>query len=158
MIDEKVQKSIERLYTLYGKYLDDGSYTEWLDLFEGEDASYLLHPRENFDAKLEGFWMYCRNKPMIRDRIQALLHANIFNIHYNRHLITGVLVTRKEGSYSVEANFLITQADVEGRTEIFAMGRYLDEVVITPDGNPKFKKKLVVPDSFNIQRPLAVPM
>lgn len=149
---------IRRLYAEYGKHLDEGNYDAWVSLFEGEEAAYFLHPRENRDAGLDGFWMYCRNKAMIRDRIKALVSANIFNIHYNRHLITDILWSQSGDMIEAEASFLIVQSDVEGRSEVFAAGKYLDQIKQSDDGKLGFIRKVTVPDSFNIQRPLAVPM
>lgn len=158
MTTSDTDMKVRRLYAQYGKYLDDANYEAWMALFEGEKASYFLHPRENRDAGLDGYWMYCRNKAMIRDRIKALVSANIFNIHHNRHLITDILWEEEGSLIRAEASFLIIQTDVEGRSEVFAAGKYVDQIQIKGDGTLGFFEKISVPDSFNIQRPLAVPM
>ena len=158
MSSTEIDFKVRRLYAEYGKYLDRGEYDAWIELFEGEEARYLLHPRENRDAGLDGYWMYCRNKAMIRDRIKALVNANIFNIHYNRHLITDILWSIDGDVIDVEASFLVVQTDVEGRSEVFAAGCYDDRVRVRADGSLGFLEKISVPDTFNIQRPLAVPM
>ena len=49
------------------------------------------------------------------------------------------------------------QTDVEGRSEVFSAGEYRDKVVLA-NGEAKFREKIVVPDTFNIERPLAVPL
>ncbi len=149
---------ISRLNREYGRCLDETRFGEWPGFFEGEDAVYIIHPRENADAGLEGYWMYCANKPMIRDRILALQNANLYNIHYDRHLISdSYIVGEKDGIFDVRTNYCVIQTDVEGRSEVFSAGEYRDKVVIV-NGEPKFKQKIVVPDTFNIQRPLAVPL
>jgi anthranilate 1,2-dioxygenase small subunit len=156
--DFETEFRIARLIDDYGRYLDHGDFGKWIDLFEGEDASYMIHPRENAEAGLEGYWMYCRDKPMIRDRILALKNANIYNIHYDRHLISGVRIEgSSSGVYDVRANYCVIQTDVEGRSEVFSAGEYRDKISVS-DGNPRFRAKVVVPDTFNIQRPLAVPL
>ena len=62
---------IGRLNQEYARCIDEDRLESWVDFFVGEDARYLIHPRENADAGLEGYWMHCENKPMMRDRIVA---------------------------------------------------------------------------------------
>lgn len=154
----EIEYRISRLMNDYGRLLDDNLFDEWLTLFEGEDSRYFLHPRENVDAGLQGYWIYCKNKPMLRDRIHALKHANIYNIHYSRHILSGTrIVGQTAGIYDVRTNYCVIQTDVEGRSEVFSAGEYRDKVIFAIDG-PRFKEKHVVPDTFNIQRPLAIPI
>ena len=102
--------------------------------------------------------MYCENKPMMRDRIVALRKANIYNIHYDRHIVGGSqIVGAEDGIYDVRTNYCVIQTDVEGRSEVFSAGEYRDKVVLT-NGDARFREKIVVPDTFNIERPLAVPL
>lgn len=158
LTDIETELRIARLFDDYGHYLDRGDFASWINLFDGEDASYIIHPRENLKAGLEGYWMYCRDKPMIRDRLLALKNANIYNIHYDRHLISGIrIVDANNDTYDVRANYCVIQTDVEGRSEVFSVGEYRDKISVS-DRNPRFKVKVVIPDTFNIQRPLAVPL
>ena len=149
---------IGRLNQEYARCIDEDRLESWVDFFVGEDARYLIHPRENADAGLEGYWMYCENKPMMRDRIVALRKANIYNIQYDRHIVGGSqIVGAEDGIYDVRTNYCVIQTDVEGRSEVFSAGEYRDKVVLT-NGDARFREKIVVPDTFNIERPLAVPL
>lgn len=157
-ISMETEFRIARLIEDYGRCLDNCEFKDWAGLFEGEDARYMIHPRENAEAGLEGYWMYCESKAMIRDRILALENANIYNIHYDRHLISSVRVTGEAGgTFEVRASYCIIQTDVEGRSEVFSAGEYRAKVVGAGEAF-RLKEMVVVPDTFNIQRPLAVPL
>lgn len=142
----------------YARCIDENRLEVWVDFFVGEDARYLIHRRENADAGLEGYSMYCRNKPLMRDRVMALRKAHIRNIHYDRHIVGASRVVGVEDDvFKVRTGYCVIQTDVEGRSEVFSAGEYREKVVLT-DGEAKFRKKIVVPDTFNIDRPLAVPL
>ena len=154
----ETEMRIGRLNQEYARCIDEDRLESWVDFFNGEDARYLIHPRENADNGLEGYWMYCGNKPMMRDRIVALRKANIYNIHYDRHIVGGSqIVGAEDGIYDVRTNYCVIQTDVEGRSEVFSAGEYRDKVVLT-NGDARFREKIVVPNTFNIERPLAVPL
>ena len=158
MANLEAELRISRLNLDYARCIDEDRLESWVDFFDGEEARYLIHPRENADAGLEGYWMYCRNKPMMRDRIMALRKANIYNIHYDRHIVGGSQILGVEdGVYDVRTSYCVIQTDVEGRSEVFSAGEYRDKVVLN-GGEARFREKVVVPDTFNIERLLAVPL
>jgi anthranilate 1,2-dioxygenase small subunit len=156
MIDIETELQLARLNNLYVQCIDEDRLEEWPGFFV-EDAKYIIFPRENLDAGLEGYWMYCGSGAMMRDRIKALRQVNIYNIHYDRHLLSNVVLQGEEdGVYEVRSNYAVVQTDVEGRCHMFSTGQYRDKIIKVDDGY-KFKEKIVVVDSFNIDRPLAVP-
>jgi anthranilate 1,2-dioxygenase small subunit len=156
MTEMETEYQIARLNKQYVQCIDEDRLEEWPGFFV-EDSTYIIFPRENFDAGLEGYWMYCASGAMMRDRIQALRKVNIYNIHYDRHLLSNVLVQGEaDGIFEVRSNYAVIQTDVEGRCHVFSTGQYRDKIVLV-DGEYKFKEKIVVVDSFNIDRPLAVP-
>ena len=53
---------INGLNQQYARCLDEGRYEEWPTFFV-EDAMYAIHSRENADAGLEGYIMYCDGAP-----------------------------------------------------------------------------------------------
>lgn len=155
-MDIELERTLVMLNYRYVQCIDDDRLEEWPAFFV-EDCKYIIHPRENADAGLEGYWMYCESNAMLRDRIRALREANVYNIHYDRHILSNVLVEDEQnGVYSSRANYMVVQTDVEGRSHVFSAGEYRDKIVMV-DGTPKFLEKIVVPDTFNIDRPLAVP-
>ncbi|MFP6712420.1 MAG: aromatic-ring-hydroxylating dioxygenase subunit beta [Rhodospirillales bacterium] len=157
MVDFEIEYQLARLNSEYVQCLDEDRVEEWPGFFV-EEGIYIVHPRENLEANLKGYWIYCGTNAMMRDRIQALRDVNIFNIHYDRHLLSNVLIQSEEnGVYEVRSNYAVIQSDVEGRCHTFSAGQYRDKIIKTEAGF-KFLEKIVVVDSFNIDRPLAVPL
>ena len=155
--DGAVERKIERMFYLYGKCLDDDRLEDWPSFFI-ESGRYVIHPRDNLEAGLEGYWIYCDHRRMIRDRVLSLREANIYNIHYARHLISNVLVVGRDGDvHDVRANYVVLQTDNEGVTHNFSAGEYRAKVVFE-DGEPKFAENIVVPDTYLVKALIAIPL
>jgi hypothetical protein len=58
----------------------------------------------------------------------------------------------------VESPFLVARIMRDGGTELFATGRYVDQVVQLPDATLKFAERVVVCDSTNIDTLLVIPL
>jgi anthranilate 1,2-dioxygenase small subunit len=58
----------------------------------------------------------------------------------------------------VESPFLVVRTMRGGGTEVFATGRYIDQVVQQPDGALAFAERVVVCDSTNIDTLLVIPL
>ena len=156
-VDSATERKIEKMFYLYAKCLDDDRLEEWPSFFI-ESGRYIIHPRENLDAGLEGYWIYCDHRRMIRDRVLSLREANIYNIHYARHLVSNVLVTGHDGTaYDVRANYVVLQTDNEGVTHNFSTGEYRAKVVFEDD-EPRFAENIVVPDTYLVKALIAIPL
>ena len=147
----EIAEQIATLNYRYAQALDDRRLDDWPDFFL-DDGRYVIHPRENRDRGLEGYWIYCDSKRMMLDRILSLKEVNLYNIHYDRHAISNVLVADSgDGVYVARSNYSIVQTNTGGRSAIFSVGAYVDQVVFI-DGEPKFREKIVVPDTFTVPR------
>ncbi len=141
----------------YAERIDSARYEDWLELF-AEDASYQVIPRENAEQNLPASLIYCSNKNMLRDRILSLRNANLYNPHYDRHMISGVRVTPDtEGTWNVKANYAVFQTNLEGQSKLFSVGQYADKVSME-DGRLVFREKRVIIDSFSVPSMLATPL
>ena len=69
--------------------------------------------------------MWCDTKNMLRDRVESYRQVNLYNPHYDRHVI-GPL--RMLGENSFEASYSLFQTDLEGSSRLFSVGRYRVEV------------------------------
>lgn len=153
----EIERQILGLNTRYAHCLDDDRTEEWPQLFT-EECRYAIHPRENFVAGLEGYWLYFDSNAMLRDRVTSLREANLYNIHQNRHIVSNVVVEGEEdGVYCCRASYLVIQTDLEGNPRVFSVGEYRDRVVLTAQG-PRFQERIVIPDSFNVQGMIAFPL
>lgn len=157
MTNGEARLAIEDLLTDYGHLIDSDQLEDWLDFFV-EDCVYKIIPRENVARGLPLSLVLCENKNMLRDRILSLRKANIYNIHTDRHLISGIrVVGETDGIHSVEASYAVFQTNQDGETRVFSVGKYVDKVVFVDD-RPKFKEKIVVVDTASIPTLLATPL
>ena len=153
----ELRATFDDLLAEYGFLIDSDRLEEWLDLFV-EDCVYRIVPRENHVRGLPLALMLCENKNMLRDRVQALRGANIYNIHVDRHLISGTRYRGEvEGAHLVEASYAVFQTDQDGQSRLFSVGQYLDRVVFER-GAPRFKEKLVIADTAAVPTLLATPL
>ena len=74
------------LYAEYGASIDAAQFDAWLELF-AEECTYQVMPWENFRQALPAALVFCDSRAMLEDRIRALIEANKYNIHTDRHLI-----------------------------------------------------------------------
>jgi anthranilate 1,2-dioxygenase small subunit len=156
-IDPSVAARIVELNQLYAQCLDDNRLDDWPTFFV-DDCRYVVQTRENMALGLEGYLLYFDNKRMLKDRVLSLKEVNIYNIHYDRHFLSGVLVTGESGGvYTARANYMVVQTTLEGRSSIFSVGEYRDRVVLV-DGQPRFKEKVVVVDTYMVNSLLAIPL
>jgi len=153
----EIAEQIAVLNYRYAQAIDDRRLDDWPDFFV-EDGRYLIHPRENRDRGLEGYWIYCDSKRMMLDRVLSLKEVNLYNIHYDRHSISNVLVEDAGGGvYLARSNYTVMQTDTGGISTMFSVGEYFDQVVFI-DGEPRFKEKIVVPDTFAVSPLVAIPL
>jgi anthranilate 1,2-dioxygenase small subunit len=157
MISESVRSAAQELMDQYVECIDADRLEEWLDLFT-EDATYQVLPRENLEQELPASIMLCTNKNMLRDRILSLRNANIYNPHYDRHLISSLRVRKEaEGVWRLSANYALYQTSHEGRSHLFSVGAYRDRARMV-NGTLLFCQKLVVVDTFAVPTLLATPI
>ena len=95
---------------------------------------------------------------MMLDRVLSLKEVNLYNLHYDRHAISNILVEEVDGDvYIARSNYSVVQTNTTGKSAMFSVGEYFDQVVFV-DGEPKFKEKIVVPDTFTVSPLVAVPL
>ena len=145
----EIAEQIAVLNYRYAQALDDWRLDDWPGFFV-DNGRYIIHPRENRDRGLEGYWIYCDSKRMMLDRVLSLKEVNLYNLHYDRHAISNVLVEEADSDvYIARSNYSVVQTNTTGKSAMFSVGEYFDQVVFV-DGEPKFKEKIVVPDTFTV--------
>lgn len=149
--------AILELEARHGLLIDQGDLRAWMALF-ARQCVYRIVPRDNYDRGLPATLLQCDNRPQLIDRVTALLEANKFNIHTDRHVIGIPMMTgRTAGGVKVEAPFVVMQADAEGVGSLYAFGRYIDEIV-DEGGELRFRSKIAVVDNFEIPRTISTPI
>jgi anthranilate 1,2-dioxygenase small subunit len=148
---------VANLQNAYVQAIDDDRLDEWPEFFT-EQCLYQIMPRENFDEGLPAALVMCDSKGMLVDRIVSFRQANIYNLHFARHII-GIprILESRDGVIKAETNYAIFQTQMDGETSVFQVGRYLDTIVSAADGM-KFKEKVCVFDTYRVHRLLSTPI
>jgi 3-phenylpropionate/cinnamic acid dioxygenase small subunit len=148
---------LQDLYIAYATCLDTDALEGWPEFFT-EDCAYRVTSAENYEAGMPLGLIYATSQDMLKDRVDALREANIYEPQRYRHVISGVAIDRDDGdSIEASANFLVIRTMQDGEMTLFAAGRYLDRIVRDTAGW-KFARKIVVLDSRRIDTLLAIPL
>ena len=95
---------------------------------------------------------------MLRDRVSALRHANIYEAQRYRHGVSSVLVERIDARTArASSNFQVVRIMQTGESVLFASGRYLDRIRLNGKA-PQFEERIVVLDSRSVDTLLAIPI
>jgi anthranilate 1,2-dioxygenase small subunit len=155
-MDSSIQRTIEDLHARYTHALDDDRLEEWPELFT-ENGAYRIATAENEARGLPLSVMSCDSRAMMHDRIQSLRHANIYEPQSYRHVISSILLEElDETRVKSVASFLVIRIMQGGESSIFASGRYVDRIVLSPE--PKYEERVVVCDSRRFDTLLAIPL
>jgi len=152
-----VRFAIENLIYDSARLIDEGELEAWSELFT-DDCRYCITTRDNFDQGLPVSLIDCDSHGMLRDRIVSLRQANIYNPHWDRHLIGNVRILNEvNGIYDVHSSYTVYQTTLEGESSIYSVGKYLDKIAVS-DGEAKFTERIVVADTWSIPNLLATPL
>jgi anthranilate 1,2-dioxygenase small subunit len=155
-VDIATRLAVADLIAAYAHALDDGRFEDWPELFT-EAGRYRLTTAENHAAGLPLCIIQCDSRAMLRDRVAALRHANIYEAQVYRHSVSATLVRALDASrVAAVSNFQVVRTMHDGAATLFASGRTLD--TITLRGPPRFEERLVLLDSRRVDTLLAIPI
>jgi 3-phenylpropionate/cinnamic acid dioxygenase small subunit len=152
----EIQRSVEELHSRYVHALDSDRLEDWPGFFT-ENATYRITTAENVERGLPLDVLFADSQAMLRDRVQSLRHANIYEPQRYRHIVCSTLV-KDIGNGKVEStsNFLVIRVMQSGDTMLFASGRYVDRIVLAPA--PRYEERIVICDSRRFDTLLAIPL
>ena len=154
--DVQLQWQVEHLLARYVHALDDDRLEEWPAFF-GARGRYRITTAENHACGLPLCIVQADSPAMMRDRVAALRHANIYEAQAYRHVVSSTLITGVEGGVVVAvSNFQVVRIMHDGAMSLFASGRYVDR--ISTAGELCFEDKLVLLDSRRVDTLLAIPL
>lgn len=158
-IAAELRFEIEDLYAEYAACIDEGRFAEWPEFFL-EECTYKIVPRENFDRGLPLCTVWAESKGMLQDRVVGITQTMMYAPHYWRHIVSRLRIREASAeSIRVEANYAIFRTTPDEPSEVFQVGRYLDEIVRDKaDGRLKFREKLCVFDTVLIPNSLIYPI
>lgn len=153
------QYAVERLQSRYAQALDADALEAWPDFFV-ESGRYRILTGENYEQGLPLALVQADSRAMLRDRVQALRHANIYEAQRYRHLVSSCVVeVVDEDVVKAVSNFMVARIMHDGTTMLFATGRYLDRIALGATADAaRFEERLVVLDSSRIDTLLAIPL
>src|SRR3954464_5587658 len=109
-VQPSVKEAVERLRSDSAMFIDRDELDLWLDCFAPE-GRYIVLPRENRELGLPVGLMHCENRARIQDRIVCLRHANKFNPHFDRHILSMCRIRSVDRNVAqAETNFMIVQS------------------------------------------------
>jgi len=156
-MDIELQLTVENLLARYVHALDDDRLEEWPEFFV-EEGRYRITTAQNFERELPLPIIYADSRAMLRDRVSALRHANIYEAQRYRHGVSAVLVERVDARTArATSNFQVVRVMATGESTLFASGRCLDRIRLN-GGSPRFEERIVVLDSRSVDTLLAIPL
>ncbi len=148
---------LSQLYAQAAHLADAGRWTDWAELFT-DDCLYLLQPRENFERGFPLATMLFESKGMLLDRAYAVTETIFHDPYYQRHVVGAPLINKVEdGRIHSEANYAVFRTKLSKESTVFNVGRYVDEVVRTPQGL-RFAVRRAVYDSEMIPNSIIYPI
>ena len=94
---------------------------------------------------------------MMIDRIEALRTANIFELHTHCRMLSRQSSKETDNGYRARTNFNVVRTMQDGGMEIYAVGKFLDEIVFE-NGKPLFQDRREVLKSHRVDILLVVPL
>ena len=153
----QLQFEVDQLNAAYAAALDDKRFDAWPDFFL-EDGRYTVQARENFDRGLPLALMDLESRGMMKDRVYGITQTIYHGPYYTRHVISPARVLSNEaGVITAQANYAVFRTRPAGVSEVYNVGRYIDEIVPTGEGL-KFRRRQCVYDSEMILNSLIYPV
>lgn len=148
---------INQLNAAYAAALDEQRYDDW-PMFFLENGRYKLQARENHDRKLPLALMDLESRGMMKDRVYGVTQTIYHGPYYMRHIVGAArIVSHSEGTISAETNYAVLRTRPASTSEVYNVGRYIDELVYI-EGVLKFKSRLAVYDSEMILNSVIYPV
>jgi len=158
-MDIELQLTVENLLARYAHAIDDDRLEAWPDFFV-EQGCYRVTTAENHARGLPLSLIYADSRAMLRDRVSALRHANVYEAQRYRHSVSAVLAERVDAhtARAVSA-FQVARIMHSGETLLFASGRCLDRIRLAGEqGQAQFEERIVIIDSRRIDTLMAIPL
>lgn len=148
---------IDQLNAAYAAALDEKRFDDWPGFFT-EDARYTVQARENFDRGFPLALMALESRGMMKDRVYGVTQTIYHGPYYTRHVVSPAQVLGQEGGViRAQAHYAVFRTKPGNTSEVYNVGRYVDEIVRTTEGL-RFASRRCVYDSEMILNSLIYPI
>ena len=152
-----LQLEIDQLNAAYAAALDERRFDDWPRFFL-EDGRYTVQARENFDRQLPLALIALESQGMMKDRVYGITQTIYHGPYYTRHVLSPAQLLGEEGGrIRAQTHYAVFRTRPGDASEVYNVGRYIDEVARTPDGL-KFASRTCVYDSEMVLNSLIYPI
>lgn len=156
-LDAPTYLELAQLYADYAAAVDGKDWDAWVEFFI-DDCEYKVQPRENHERGFPLATMLFISKAMLRDRAYGIKETLFHDPYYQRHVVGLPRVVKVEGDViHAEANYSVFRTKLSQDTTVFNVGRYIDQVRITPQGL-KFVSRQCIYDTEMIPNSIIYPI
>jgi 3-phenylpropionate/cinnamic acid dioxygenase small subunit len=155
MSDAETLFRLSGLNAAYAAAIDADRLEDWPGFFT-EKCLYKVTSADNEAKGYAAGIIFADSQAMLRDRVQSLRVANIYERQRYRHIV-GMPVLGAEAGTS-ETSFMIVRTMRDGKMELFAAGVYRDRTVVSADGGLRYAERVVVCDSGRFDTLVAIPL
>jgi salicylate 5-hydroxylase small subunit len=130
-----LQLEVDQLNAAYAAALDERRFDDWPEFFLPE-ARYTVQARENFDRKLPLALIDLESQGMMKDRVYGITQTIFHGPYYTRHVVSPAQLLGEEegGRIRAQAHYAVFRTRPGDASEVYNVGRYIDEIARTPAG------------------------
>jgi salicylate 5-hydroxylase small subunit len=148
---------VDELNAAYAAALDERRFDAWIGFFL-PDAQYKVQARENFDRGLPLTLLAFESHGMMKDRVYGITQTIYHAPYYTRHVVSPAQVLAQEnGRIRAQAHYAVFRTKPGDASEVYNVGRYIDEIERTPEGL-KLASRTCVYDSEMVLNSLIYPI
>ena len=152
-----LQLEVDQLNAAYAAALDERRFDDWPGFFL-EDGRYTVQARENFDRALPLALIALESQGMMKDRVYGITQTIFHGPYYTRHVVSPAQVLGEAGGrIRAQAHYAVFRTRPGDASEVYNVGRYIDEIVQTP-GGLKLARRTCVYDSEMVLNSLIYPI
>jgi salicylate 5-hydroxylase small subunit len=153
-----LQLEVDQFNAAYAAVLDERRFDEWPDFFLPE-GRYTVQARENYDRQLPLALIALESQGMMKDRVYGIVNTIYHGPYYTRHVVSPAQVLGNEegGRIRAQAQYAVFRTKPGDASEVYNVGRYIDEMQRTPAGL-KLASRRCVYDSEMVLNSLIYPI
>jgi salicylate 5-hydroxylase small subunit len=156
-----LQLEIDQLNAAYAAALDERRFDAWPEFFL-EEGRYVVQGRENFDRGLPLALIALESRGMMKDRVYGITQTIYHRPYYTRHVVGPAQVLPAQdgddgGLVRAQAHYAVFRTRPGDSSEVYNVGRYIDEIVRT-DAGLRFASRRCVYDSEMVLNSLIYPI